>query len=278
MAIDFHLLDVLWGLSKKRVLDICREVGFPGSNKWPKEHPIWDCSVDKALSPREAWENDALLMKAIDNLFWICHKSIHENKYLDFLAKHKASFESLDKETISKQILVRFTMAKIAPKVTALQESRMLAILDECGIDMSVGCYCPMAGFGGIVRGCERWMRERKIDPTGKIEAYDINPNFCEWYGGGCRDVLAQDVKTDKVCVVCPPFGEHTERWKGTPSNMYYEFHDWAKMIREHVVAPNYIFIGPEISDDSKRYSSGVKPCGLFKRKYGIQWYPEYSN
>ena len=88
----------------------------------------------------------------------------------------------------------------------------------------------------------------------------------------------SEEVKTDKVCVACPPFGEHTERWKGTPSNMYYEFHDWAKMIREHVIAPNYIFIGPEISDDSKRYSSGVKPCGLFKRKYGIQWYPEYSN
>ena len=275
--IDFHSIDVLWGLSKKRVLEICREVGFPGSNKWPKEHPIWDCSVDKALTPRDAWENDALLMKAIDNLFWICHKSIHENKYLDFLAKHKASFESLDKETIAKQVLVRFTMAKIAPKVTALQESRMLAILDESGVDLSCGCYCPMAGFGGIIRGCERWLKQHKIGPTGKIEAFDINPFFCQWYGWGQRDVLAQVVETDKICIACPPFGEHTERWKGTPSNMYYECTEWADLIREHVKAPNYIFIGPETTDNANRYASGKKPSGLFAKKYGIQWMKEYT-
>ena len=270
-------MDVLWGLSKGQVFDICREVGFPGSDKWPKEHPIWDCSVDKALSPRDAWNDDSFLVKAIDNLFWICHKSMTENKYPYFLAMHKRLFDAVDKVGIAKKVLVRFTMAKIAPKVTALQESKMVAIMDESGIDMSVGCYCPMAGFGGIVRGCERWMRSRKIDPTGKIEAYDINRNFCDWYGWGCRDVLSQVVETEKVCVVCPPFGEHAERWKGTPSNMYHDFHDWVKLIKEHVVSPNYIFIGPEISSDSKRYASGVKPCGLFRKKYGIQWYPEYS-
>ena len=278
MAKDYHKIDELWGLSKAQVLGICREVGFPGSNKWPKEHPIWDCSVDRLRAPREAWEDDALVAKAIDNLFWICHKSIDEGKYPEFLAKHKRLFDNMHKVGIAQSVLLRFTVAKIAPKVTALKESRMLAIVDESGIDISCGAYCPMAGFGGIIRGCERWFKERKLDPTGKIEAYDINPNFCSWYGWGCRDVLAQNVATDKVCIACPPFGEHTERWKGTPDNMYYEFHDWADLIKEHVRARNYIFIGPELSDGSKRYSSGIKPCGLYRKKYGIQWYPEYSN
>lgn len=275
--IDYHSIDVLWGLSKKQVFDICREVGFPGSNKWVKEHPIWDCSVDTAMTPRRAWDDDAKLMKAIDNLFWICHKSIAENKYLDFLATHKKLFDNVDKVGIAQKILVRFTVAKIAPKVTALMENRMLAILDESGIDLSCGCYCPMAGFGGIVRGCEIWLKKHKIDPTGKIEAYDINPNFCKWYGWGQRDVLAQVVETDKICIACPPFGEHTERWEGTPSDMYYECNEWAELIMEHVKSPNYIFIGPEETNNAKRYSSGVKPSGLYAKKYGIQWMKEYT-
>ena len=67
---------------------------------------------------------------------------------------------------------------------------------------------------------------------------------------------------------------EKTERWKGTPDNMYYDFHDWCKLIREYVIAPNYIFIGPELGKSKKKNNN----CGLFGKTMGIQWYPEYTN
>ena len=89
--------------------------------------------------------------------------------------------------------------------------------------------------------------------------------------------MLAQKITTDKVVVACPPFGNKTERWAGTPDDMYYDFHDWCKLIKEYIIAPNYILIGPELKGVSK-YASGIIPSGLFRKKYGIQWYPEYSN
>lgn len=39
----------------------------------------------------------------------------------------------------------------------------------------------------------------------------------------------------------------------------------------KHVIAPNYIFFGPELV-------SKTNVSGLFKRKVGIKYYPEYSN
>ena len=270
--------DTLWGLSKKQGFDICRKNGFPGTDKWPKEHPIWDCNVDKYPTPREAWDNDIKLMKAVDNLYWVCHRNLYNDVGWDMLNRHKREFDSLDSEGISKRVLNRFTIAKIAPKVTALMSSSMLKILDEAKIDISNGIYSPMSGFGGIPEGCKRWFDEHGMDTTNKIEAYDINPNFCKWYGWNQRDVLAQVVHTDKVCIACPPFGEHTEKWNGTPNNMYYEFEEWACLIRKHVIAPNYILIGPEISNPKDRYASGAKASGLFVKKNGIQYYPEYSN
>ena len=55
---------------------------------------------------------------------------------------------------------------------------------------------------------------------------------------------------------------------------MYYDFHDWCKLIREYVIAPNYIFIGPELGKSKKKNNN----CGLFGKTMGIQWYPEYTN
>ena len=80
---------------------------------------------------------------------------------------------------------------------------------------------------------------------------------------------MAQVITTDKVVVVCPPFGKQYEHWKGTPDEMSdISFLDWVKIIKEHVKAPNYIFIGPETSKPKAK-------CGLFAKKLGIALYKE---
>lgn len=271
----------IFGITKGHCLDLCMSTPFPGTAKWSADNPIWDCNVAGNISPKEGYSKPEYLMKAIDNLYWILHKSIDENKYEDFVRHQKERMNRNDIELI-RVIINRFTIAKICPKVTALMPSKFLEIINKSGVDISCGVCCPMAGFGGIVEGAKRWFTQKGLDYTNKIEAYDINPRFCEYYGWVQRDVLAQKVKTDKVVFVCPPFGLKTERWPDTPlerddefKTNYLDFHDWCKLIREYIDAPNYIFVGPEESGIRKNKNID---SGLFTKQFGIRWYPEYSN
>lgn len=251
----------IFGISKYRLLEFCTSSNFPGTKKWPADHPIWDCNVAGKLSPKEAWNNPEYLIKAIDNLYYMLSKGIFD--YADWVMKVQEALLNMDNK-ILEVVLYRFTIAKIAPKVTALMPSAFERILKESGKDISKGIYCPMAGFGGIVEGAKRYYEKNNIHAS--IEAYDINPIFCKYYGWIQRDVLAQHIKTDKTVFVCPPFGPNTERWKGTPDTMYYKFEEWVKLIKEYIDAPDYIFVGPEINSENNN-------CGLFAKKYGIQLY-----
>ena len=270
--------DYLWGIHKEEVIQDCMSVFFPGTKKYPEEHPIWNCNVAGKKTPKQAWKDYELMSKAVDNLYWIMHKSIQKQQYPKFCERVYCAFKERYEQgsglNLHREVLLRFTIAKIAPKATALQPSAFERIIEESGIDISSGIYCPMAGFGGIIEGAKRYYKKHKINA--EIEAYDINLNFCKYFGWKQRDVLAQTIETNKIVFVCPPFGDKTERWEGTPDNMYYDFHTWCKLIKEYIKAPNYIFVGPEIIKESK-YKSGIKPNGLFRHKYGIQWYKEYS-
>ncbi len=268
--------DEFFGRTKEEVLKICLKFDFPGTEKWPADNPIWDCNIAGFLTPKAAWKDPVYLKKAVDNLFWILNKSIYIGPkfYPEFAASVKRGFEA-GGVALCRCVLTRFTVAKIAPKVTALSPTKFVTILDQSGIDIRNGVYCPMAGFGGIIEGCKRWFSKRGLEPL--IEAYDINPNFCRYYGWTVRDALAQIVETNKIVVACPPFGKTTERWNGTPEDMYYGFHDWCKLLKQHIKAPNYVFIGPEVHDKVPTYKSGIARHGLFRKKLGIQYYPEYS-
>jgi len=260
--------DMVFGISKYKLLKFCVTSSFPGTKKWPANHPIWDCNVAGKPSPREAWNNPEYLIKAIDNLYYMLVKGLFD--YTTWVMQIQDALYHMDHK-ILEVVLYRFTIAKIAPKVTALMPSTFEKILKESGKDISNGIYCPMAGFGGIIEGAKRYYEKNNINA--EIEAYDINPIFCEYYGWIQRDVLAQHIKTNKTVFVCPPFGPNTERWKGTPDTMYYEFEEWVKLIKEYIDAPDYIFVGPEVSNSS---ISKVK-CGLFSKKYGIQLYAPES-
>lgn len=254
-------------LDENIIFEKCFGKPFPGTSKWPAEHPIWDSFLPGHVSPKDAWHDEKRFKAAIKNLIWMLNKSIDENKYIPFSRKHIRALLNIDtSDEILYLILNRFTIAKIAPKVTALDETVLFKIIQEVGADLSSGVYCPMAGFGGIVRGAKRWFDTHGL--VADVEAYDINKTFCDWYGWTQRDVLAQTITTDKTVIVCPPFGKTYEHWKGTPDEMSdIGFLEWTKLIREHIKAPNYIFIGPE-------NNKGKNSCGLFKRTVGVAYYP----
>jgi hypothetical protein len=238
---------------------LCLNTPFPGTEKWPANHPIWQCYIGGSVSPFEAWFNPEYIKKAITNLKWVWEKGLREDKWGDYLARWK---RAIDKGGIdaARVVLNRFTVAKIAPKVTALKEGVFKKIIEESGKDISRGIYCPMAGFGGIVRAAQ--------DLGVEVEAYDINPRLNDWYGWEYRNALAQVVETNKIVAACPPFGLGTsERWPGTPEEMYYSFEEWCTLLRKHIIAPDYIFIGPERKNKNA--------CGLFGKTRGVQYYPD---
>lgn len=284
----------IFGVRKSEVLNYCMGSSFPGTIKWEKDNPIWDAYVPPFKSPKEAWEDEKLVQKAINNLYWILNKSIKEDKYKDFVEKHRKVFEGFRKNGKNEELLTlvlnRFTVAKIAPKVTALRACDMLKIIEESGIDLSSGVYCPMAGFGGIVEASKRWfkvhtkLQEKEVENL--IESYDINKNFVNYYKfTGVRDIMAQKIETNKVCIVCPPFGSKYEHWKGTPNEMSdIPFEEWYKKIKEQIKAKDYIIIGPEIDKTGTGSNKGLdacgkKRCGLFVKTVGIQlWTDEMIN
>ena len=268
-----HIPDEYFGWTQDELVELCLNNEFPGSHKYPAGHFIWKCNVNGKLSPYEGWKNKDILSEAVKNLFWILAKSeyVGPKLNLEFAERIRNIFEAKETEKILRLILERFTIARIAPKVTALQPSLVLKILEDNNIDISRGVYCPMAGFGGIIEGSKRWFKARNIDCRGKIEAYDINENLCQIYGWEKRDILAQKIQTDKIVIACPPFGL-TEQWPGTDKQNYYEFEEWCRLIKRFISAPKYVFIGPEKTEDKEtnnkmRYKNSEKPANLFRKK-----------
>ena len=256
----------------EKIVDYCLTQDLPGNGKWPANHPIWDCNVGNKVSPRFAWSNRNYLEKAVKNIFYMLPK---DEKFRIRHIKELLNCQILDNRIVyaSQKLLQmiqdRFTIAKIAPKVTAISEYSVKKIIDESGIDISNGVYLPMAGFGGIYRAVKSY---GDID----VETYDINEKFCHWYGWKQRDMLAQKVVTDKVCICCPPFGKKYEHWEGTPDDMSdIDFKEWYHLIKEYVIAPEYIIIGPEIDKTGTGSNKGVdkdgkKQSGLFAKTVGI--------
>ena len=256
----------------EKIVDYCLTQELPGNGKWPSNHPIWDCNVGNKVSPRFAWSDRNYLEKAVKNIFYMLPK---DEKFRIRHIKELLNCQMLDNRIVyaSQKLLQmiqdRFTIAKIAPKVTAISEYSVKKIIDESGIDISNGVYLPMAGFGGIYRAVKSY---GDID----VEAYDINEKFCYWYGWKQKDMLAQKVITDKVCICCPPFGKKYEHWDGTPDEMSdIDFKEWYKLIKKYVIAPEYIIIGPEIDKTGTGSNKGVdkdgkKQSGLFTKTVGI--------
>lgn len=256
----------------EKIVDYCLTQELPGNGKWPSNHPIWDCNVGNKVSPRFAWSDRNYLEKAVKNIFYMLPK---DEKFRIRHIKELLNCQMSDNRIVyaSQKLLQmiqdRFTIAKIAPKVTAISEYSVKKIIDESGIDISNGVYLPMAGFGGIYRAVKSY---GDID----VEAYDINEKFCHWYGWKQKDMLAQKVITDKVCICCPPFGKKYEHWDGTPDEMSdINFKEWYKLIKKYVIAPEYIIIGPEIDKTGTGSNKGVdkdgkKQSGLFTKTVGI--------
>lgn len=282
---------VVFGYTQQDILDICKNEPFPGSSTYPPDSPIWTGYSGNCKTPFEAWKDEVCLVKAVRNwTYMIIFNEImlHFNpdnrtqEKLDSLYTAynnrwgKALLEH-DNNMIAQYVLNRFTVAKIAPRVTALSANKVMKIMDEAveaGLSFEKGIYSAMSGFNGIPTGAREWLKKHNINA--EVETYDVNPRFCKYYGYIQRDVTAQIVKTDKVVVCCPPYGPNDEKWSDTPDtnaaglSTYMGFHQWCATISRFVQSTaGYVFIGP--TKESKN------SCGLFSKKASNDnFYPEY--
>lgn len=279
-------------VTETQLVKWCLKNPLPGNNKWDANHPIWKCYVPGQPSPYDAWNDEKCIRKAVKNMLKTIDRCITESKEDSFVKRHLGALNScvIENGEIVKSdnlllvlVLARFTIAKIASKVTAISPTDCMRIFDESNIDLSKynGIYVPMAGFGGIVEGYKRWLKKNDSNYNEKIsniEAYDINKSFCDWYGWDQKDMLQSIVETDKVCIVCPPFGKNYEHWVDNSEDGISQdvidrmsditFIEWYGLIKKHIKAPAYIIIGPELSSNGR----DIKKCGnLFKKRVGIQ-------
>lgn len=280
---------IAFGYTQQDILDICKNEPFPGSSTYPPDSPVWTGYSGNCKTPLEAWKDESCLIKAVRNwMYMLCMNEImlkfnpdnRTPEKLDSLYRRyndnwgKALLKH-DNNMIAQYVLNRFTVAKIAPRVTALSANKVLKIMEESGLDFSCGVYSCCSGFGGIIEGAKLWAKKHKKEI--EIEAYDINPRFCEYYGWTQRDVTAQYIKTNKIVVCCPPYGDGNsdEHWVDTPNtnaagySTYCGFHTWCAIISKFIDAPYYVFIGPTLESKNS--------CGLFSKKASNDnFYPEY--
>ncbi|MDR2436603.1 MAG: hypothetical protein LBD17_00810 [Endomicrobium sp.] len=213
-------LDVRWYLWNP--LDMTR--------KFPIEDPLElfrnKCWVGKNKSPWEAWTNYDLRFRAEENFA----------KQLGFggnLLKKTLS----GRYSINNLILERFTIAKIAPRVTSMSKSEAKKWLLASGFDLSKGVYDPCGGFNGRKEAC--------IELGIKYESYDVNPDLIRLVGHSYRDLITMDpVTTDKIVFTSPPWNDK-ECWPGSNGSIT-EIHEkewWYELIQRKVRAPHYILV-----------------------------------
>ena len=184
------------------------------------------CWVSNHKSPKEAWYDYNLRFKAEENL---AQQLGSGGKLLNRLLNNK--------KEISNLILERFTIAKIAPRVTSMSKIEAKKWLLESKLDLSKGIYDPCGGFGGRKKACE----ELGI----KYEGYDVNENLIKLVGHSYQDLITMEpIITDKIVFTSPPWLDK-ECWPGSNGSIT-EIHEkewWYDLIQQKIKAPHYILV-----------------------------------
>jgi hypothetical protein len=185
-----------------------------------------NCWVGGRKSPYEAWHSPSLRLKAEENF------AQQLGRGGNLLRKVLSGRYKMD-----KLILERFTIAKIAPRVTAMSRTEAKKWLLASGFDLSKGVYDPCGGFGGRRVACGELGVE--------YEGYDVNPELIRLVGHSYRDLITMSpIDTDRVVFTSPPWNDK-ECWPGSNGSIT-EVHEkewWYELIQKKIRAPHYILV-----------------------------------
>jgi hypothetical protein len=193
------------------------------------------CWVGRKSSPFDAWNNKELRFLAEENF-------ASQLGFGGNLLKKVLN----SKKSIGELILERFTIAKIAPRVTVMSKNEAIKWLTTSGLDLSQGVYDPCGGFGGRKEACN----ELGIE----YEGYDVNPELIRLVGHSYQDLISMDpIVTNKIVFTSPPWNDK-ECWLGSNGSIT-EIHEkewWYTLIQQKIKAPHYIFVNGAINDNKR--------------------------
>ena len=224
--------DNMWpGHSKQKFL-VSKDLGIrwylwnPGNWNWPKldlitEFRSKECHVGKMKNPWEGFNDPILRFKAEENL-------AKELGYGGNLLKRL-----LNGKPINEMIVDRFTIAKIAPKISRKSYREIISEIKNSGLNYSNGIICPCAGFGGVKQAA----KELGLS----FEGYDLNEFLCKYFKYEQRDLLnSNPIITDKLCWASPPH-EDKETWGDSIPIETKEW--WYNKVQENIISSaGYVF------------------------------------
>lgn len=194
-------------------------------------HPsLWKANVRNNVSPYEAWNNDILLMRAIENRL-----------------KYKGN------ELSPKDIRAGLYIGKIAPKVSVFRPSLAKYIIEKY-LNSYSEIFDPCSGYSGRLLGAQ---------VLGKsYVGYDINPvtiseskNLIKYFGfERCSLAVKNSLCASGVyeCLfTCPPYGDK-EKWNQDIEILSAD--EWISILLENFNCNKYVFV----VDKTERYKNYV--------------------
>ena len=178
---------------------------------------LWDCHVKGKPSVREAWDDDSLLRKAIDNRL----------VYKD--------------EVDPSKVLAGLYISKIAPKVSVFRPMLAKRLVAEYLSEFD-SVFDPFSGFSGRMLGvCAsgkryigRDVREKSISESVEIRDYhDLNADLA------VADVL-ESGGSYECLLTCPPYGDQ-EIYE--PSCSARSSDDWILECLTRFCCERYVFV-----------------------------------
>lgn len=193
-------------------------------------HSIWHAKRRGELSPYEAWYDDNLLMKVIEN------RIIYKNN----LTPNK--------------ILQGFNISKVAQKVSVFSAARAKLIINKYLSSYDI-IFDPFSGFSGRMLGT--------VASGKKYIGHDISPihinesqMIIDFYKLqnvelSCKDVLTSN--GEYPCLfTCSPYSD-IEQWKDVPINKM-SCDDWIDVCLNNFKCSRYVFVADNTVTKYRKY------------------------
>lgn len=197
-------------------------------------HSIYYAHRKGKPSPYEAWNNDELLRKCIDNRL-VYQSKINPNK-----------------------ILQGFNVSKIAPKVSVFSAGRARMLIAKYLNDFNT-IFDPFSGFSGRMLGAISLNKRYIGQDISNIAVNESNQilSFLESYGVGFdATVTVADVNNshgEYPCLfTCPPYGD-IEQWFEVPPSVN-SCDSWIEICLRNFKCRKYVFV----VNNTERYKNNI--------------------
>ena len=182
---------------------------------------IWHAHKHNFLSPYDAWQDDSLLNKCIDN------RIIYKGSNLD-----------------PSKVLYGFSAAKIAPKVSVFNPYLAKYLISKY-LNRYDTIFDPCSGYSGRLLGAVSLNKHYVGQDINKITVKETN-DLIEYFNLDATVSCVDSLKTkgDYDCLfTCPPY-RHKELWGQDDYNMSCD--EWITNLIQQYTCKDYLFVVDE--------------------------------